>query len=82
MSCYFYFFIQWYIFFYSLGTKQTIIDLEFINSIYKDEEIAQYKEKTKFMMESNIRQDGCNLFSPSSDDYDLDTSNDNVIDKD
>lgn len=50
-----------------------------MNSTFWDEEIAQYKEKTKFMVDIDIREDGCNLFNP----YDkIGSSNPNVLDKD
>ncbi|KAL4427399.1 hypothetical protein ABPG74_009671 [Tetrahymena malaccensis] len=48
------------------GTKQTIIYLEFANSSNKDEEIRQYQAQTAFMLNPNIREDGCSLFSSSS----------------
>ncbi|EAR83038.2 tetratricopeptide repeat protein (macronuclear) [Tetrahymena thermophila SB210] len=47
------------------GTKQTILYLEFANSSNQDEEVKLYKTQTAFMLNENIREDGCSLFSSS-----------------
>ncbi|EWS73013.1 transmembrane protein, putative (macronuclear) [Tetrahymena thermophila SB210] len=53
------------------GTVQNIIDIEFQNSTNKQEEINQYLKQVDFMLNTKIRESGCNLIAQNQDMFEI-----------